>query len=118
MIKNKWMLLLTLAFVAAFSVAMLIPVEYLPIDTRNDKIHHGILFVIMTWLFYGCLRINLFLLAGLMLAIAGLSELSQLLSPYRSSNWLDLRADAVGICFAIAILGIMLWLKRRGSLTK
>lgn len=83
---------------------MLIPVEYLPVNTRNDKYHHGIMFFTLTLITYGCLRVSVVGVAWMIGLLAFASESSQFLTSYRSANWLDLRADFLGIGIALAIL--------------
>jgi VanZ family protein len=93
-----------LILISSFLIAMLIPVEYLPVNTSNDKYHHAIVFFSLTLLTYGCLRISIIGVVCLMSGLAIASESSQFLTTYRSANWLDLQADFLGIGIALAIL--------------
>jgi VanZ family protein len=104
LIRNKYLFYMLLLLISSFLIAMLIPVEYLPVNTRHDKYHHGIMFFVITLITYGCLRVSIFGVACLMSVLAIVSESSQFLISYRSANWLDLQADFLGIGIAISLL--------------
>jgi VanZ family protein len=42
-----------------------------------------------------------------MLAFGGLIEIVQSVIPGRSSEWLDLGADSVGICIGLVLMGLL-----------
>jgi VanZ family protein len=115
LIKNKPLLILTLCFALIFLVLLVIPTEYLHIDTRQDKSHHMLVFLALTLMAWFSLRIPLVALVVLLLSFAGISELSQYWIPYRSSNWLDMLANAQGIAAGLALIAIIILLKKLGA---
>lgn len=111
-ITNKYIrypigVLVALGLFLTFSVAMVIPVEYLPIDTRYDKIQHATVFFTLTYSITVCLRLNHWFIGLSLSLFAVASECVQNLLPYRSGSWEDLYADFIGIgvaCLTIEIL--------------
>lgn len=112
MIKNRFVFKFLLVLIAALSFATLAPPNYIPFDTTHDKPIHAAIFFIVTLLGYLCFRIHILVLASGVTVLAVLSELSQRLSPYRSSNWLDLKADMAGIAMALFLLLAFIVFKR------
>lgn len=90
-----------------FLAGLLIPVEYLPLDNRQDKQHHIVIFALLTLATRVCLPVRGWLAFVFVTVLAGLAELSQLLVEYRSTNWLDMQANLQGI--AIATTAILLF---------
>lgn len=85
-------------------------------DLGWDKLNHLTAFAALT--FTGCLgfpggrRVVFGVLPG-MLALGGLIEVIQYFVPGRSSDWLDLGADAIGIaCGAVLALSVMALARR------
>lgn len=118
MIRSRFSLLIALVSVLIFFIALLVPVEYIPLDTRYDKQQHAIFFCGITLLFYACLRIRLWVLVLAMMTVAIVSELSQMLAPKRSSNWQDLQADFIGIGAAAVLIVLCVFVMRFKSRRK
>lgn len=106
-IRNKAGLVIAGVSILLFFIALLLPVEYIPLDTSQDKYHHAFFFFGLTILLYLCTHLRFWILCIFMLILASSSELSQMLAPQRSSNWEDLKADFYGI--AAAFLSILLF---------
>ncbi|MBU2879942.1 MULTISPECIES: VanZ family protein [Alteromonadaceae] len=105
-IRHPIGVLIAVSIFLTFSIAMVIPVEYIPVDTRYDKIQHACVFLILTCSISACLRINHWFI-GIFLAILAIaSECIQDLIPYRSGSWEDLYADIIGISVACLIIEI------------
>lgn len=111
-IENKPLCILTLCLALTFLVLLVIPTEYLHIDSRQDKSHHMLVFFTLTLLAWFSLHMHLVALIALLLSFAGLSELSQYWIPYRSSNWLDMLANAKGIAAAVTLIAIIILIKK------
>ncbi len=103
-VRSKAGVIIALAALAIFFIALLLPVKYIPLDTTQDKYHHGLFFFGLTILLYLCLRIKVWVLFIVVSIFACGSELSQKLAPQRSSNLEDLTADFYGIGAAFACI--------------
>jgi VanZ family protein len=114
-IKNKLVLILTLGLALCFLVLLVIPTEYLHIDSRQDKSHHMLVFLTLTLLAWFSIRIHFLALISLLITFAGLSELSQYWIPYRSSNWLDMLANIKGIGAGLVVISIIILFKKFGA---
>ncbi|GAA0857644.1 VanZ family protein [Aliiglaciecola litoralis] len=101
---SKTASLILLLLLILFSVAMLVPVEYLPIDTSNDKIKHAIFFIVITLAVAFSLRTALWKVAGIVSLFAIVSEVAQHLIPYRSGNIDDLLADFSGVLVGCVLI--------------
>lgn len=112
LIKNRLALMLTLGLAITFLVLLVIPTEYLHIDSRQDKSHHLLVFLTLTLLAWYSLRVHLLALVSLLIFFAGLSELSQYWIPYRSSNWLDMLANVQGIGAGLVVISTIMLLKK------
>jgi len=108
-IRNPFTIIIALAILITFSVAMIVPVEYIPLDTRYDKIQHASVFFILTCAIATCLRVNHWLIGGGLVFFAIASEIVQDFLPYRSGSLEDLYADGIGI--GLACLLIELWVR-------
>ena len=101
------------------AIAIVILLSLLPgpalrhVPPGTDKLEHALAYLALT-LWYGQLcadRRALALRALGLLALGGAIELAQALTPYRTAEWGDLAADAVGVG-----LGFLLGLGRAGLL--
>ncbi|OZG75063.1 hypothetical protein BTA51_01300 [Hahella sp. CCB-MM4] len=95
---TRWAAWLVYALLAAGYVSAIVPVEYTPVATINDKLVHITAFIGL----YSLLRIthprrSVLVLAGYMLAYGLAVEIHQWFLPYRSFSIADLLADALGI---------------------
>lgn len=89
---------------SAFSLMMLIPVEYIPVDTYFDKLFHACLFTLITFTLFFFFHYRFLKTILVVVALAIFSELVQVLLPYRSGGMNDLWADLIGIMVASLIL--------------
>lgn len=105
-----WVFLLALL---VFFVAMLLPSNSIPLDHSNDKWHHSITFIVLTLLAHRCLRLAWVWQLLLLVLLALFSEAIQMLTPYRSSNWLDIAADFVGVAIGWGLAWLYSWFYRR-----
>lgn len=112
LVRNKTGLIIAGLSVLIFFIALLLPVEYIPLDTTQDKYHHGFFFFGLTILLYLCTHLRLWILCILMVILASISELSQMLAPQRSSNWQDLKADFYGIGAALLTIILIILIRR------
>ncbi len=103
-IKHKITIFSTVLILSAFSLMMLIPVEYIPVDTQFDKLFHACLFTLITFALFFFLRHCFLKTIMVAVAIAIFSELVQVILPYRSGSIDDLWADLIGIMIASFIL--------------
>ena len=96
-------------FLAVLTVLSLMPQAYLPHPAFSiwDKAQHAMGFAALTFL--GLLTFNSKSLqvAAAMLTYGGLIEVIQAVSGWRSGDWLDLLADAIGIALAWAAWSFM-----------
>lgn len=97
---------------AVFVVAMLVPIKYIPVDNQYDKLIHAGFFMLITLSFYLCLSQKLWKVAFAATVIAVLSELIQIVLPYRSGSMEDLWADFIGICVASAVILIFAFVRQ------
>lgn len=111
-VRNKAGLVIACLAVVLFFIALLLPVEYIPLDTTQDKYHHGFFFFGLTILLYLCTHLRLWTLCLFTVILASVSELSQMLAPQRSSNWQDLRADFYGIGAAVLTILLIMLIRR------
>ncbi|WJG08320.1 VanZ family protein [Aliiglaciecola sp. LCG003] len=88
-----------------FLLLMFVPVEYIPVDTRSDKLLHALLFVLITLVAKPVLKCPLWMLVIGLTLFAVLSEVAQHFIPYRSGSLDDFYADLTGITLACALLG-------------
>jgi VanZ family protein len=116
--RRQWQLLLFVLIGVVFYLAV-ISAPPKTFDLGWDKLHHMLAFTALT--FAGCLgfpgerRVLWAVMLG-MLALGGLIEIAQYFVPSRSSEWLDLGADAVGIvCGAACALLAQALARRAGS---
>ena len=78
-----------------------------------DWVAHGVLFALLAWVWCGPAaragRVRGVLLAATVaVAYGGAIEIAQMLLGYRSGEWMDLVADAVGVAVG-ALLATRLW---------
>ncbi len=103
--QRPWQLLLCV-LIAVVSYLAITPTPPLATDLGWDKLNHLAAFAALT--FTGCLgfpgarRVMWGVLPG-MLVLGGLIEVVQYFVPGRSSEWLDLVADALGIALGAAL---------------
>ena len=98
------------------------PLPQLP-EVPTDKVLHGFVFLGLELVLelalidYSARRRRLAAVSG-SVALGGLLELVQSALPYRSADWLDWLADAVGAAVG-ALLSVLAsrWLSRRASVT-
>lgn len=116
--RRQWQLLLFALIGVVFYLAVS-PAPPKSVDFGWDKLNHLAAFAALT--FAGCLgfpgerRVVWGVMLG-MLALGGLIEIAQYFVPSRSSEWLDLGADAVGIvCGAACALLAQALARRAGS---
>lgn len=102
------------AYAAALFVVAVLPLSG-PVVGGGDKLHHLVGFLVFA-LLLGWARPRLGWLAawGIATLYGGSIELVQLFLPWRSAEWLDLGADALGA--ALGLAGVEL-LRRRGRAT-
>lgn len=98
----------------------LIPMGPLPLPTTfvpQDKLMHACVFAGLTFLLSPLLsRAPRGAWAALgATAFGGLLELLQALVPYRSADWFDLLADAVGAAFAALVIGAISRVRSRAG---
>lgn len=109
--RASWMLMFWSCGVIILLLALIPTGPYLP-STSWDKSNHVLAFLVLTVL--GCRaypnRIAL-VLAGAIL-YGGLIEVLQSFTPYRSAEWVDLIADAIGVIIGRALLACR-WLRWR-----
>ncbi|MFA3789737.1 VanZ family protein [Aliiglaciecola sp. SL4] len=105
-IRHPWGVVLGLSIFFIFSIAAVIPVEYIPLDTRYDKIQHASIFLLLTCSIAASLRINHWIIGFVLSIFAVASECIQNVIPYRSGSWEDLYADFIGIVVACLLLEI------------
>ena len=114
-----WLWLGRVAIVAVILLSLLPLPKLVSAPPGGDKIEHAVTYlVLMLW--YGQLcadRRSLTLRALGLLALGAAIELGQALTSYRSAEWLDLAADAlgVGLGFLLALGRPGLWLARADS---
>ena len=118
LVRNKLGLVIACVCVLLFFIALLVPVKYIPLDTTQDKYHHGFFFFGLTILLHFCSRLRLWILCIFLLILASVSELSQMLAPQRSSNWQDLKADFYGIAAAFLTILFIILIRRTWRLKK
>ncbi|WP_368411654.1 VanZ family protein [Aliiglaciecola sp. 3_MG-2023] len=106
-IRHPWGLVFALIIFLIFSVAAVIPVEYIPLDTRYDKIQHASIFLLLTCSITASLRFNQWLIGCLLSIFAVASECIQNLLSYRSGSWEDLYADFIGIFVACLLIELV-----------
>lgn len=112
-LKNHRLLkLIAILILVVFIVAMFVPVKYIPVDTQYDKLQHAGFFILITLSFYICISQKLWKVALAATAIAMLSELIQIVLPYRSGSMDDLWADFIGIGLASTAILIFVLIKR------
>lgn len=110
MIRSRFAATMCVLLVLLFSVALLVPVQYLPFDTRYDKLQHALFFAVITVLLAMSVRLPMLKIGLLVSLFAVVSELTQNFIPYRSGNLDDLIADMIGVivsCLSIALLQVL-----------
>ncbi len=114
--QRPWQVLLCVLIVLVSYLAIT-PAPPQNVDLGWDKLNHLVAFAALT--FIGCLsfpgdqRVLWGVLPG-MLALGALIEVAQYFVPGRSSEWLDLGADAIGIACG-AGLALFLWALARNA---
>ncbi|MGE0326425.1 MAG: VanZ family protein [Polyangiaceae bacterium] len=113
--------LVTLGYALGILVLGVIPMGPLPLPTTfvpQDKLMHAAVFSGFTVLVFWATPRRLRRAIGaavIATAFGGLLELLQALVPYRSADWFDLLADAVGAAIAALLLGLVGRLRNRAS---
>ncbi len=94
---------------AVLTVLSLMPQAYLPPPAFSiwDKAQHAMGFAALTFLGLQTFSSKPLQVAAAMLIYGGLIEVVQALSGWRTGDWLDLLADAIGIAIAWAIWSLM-----------
>lgn len=106
MIKHRRLLTMFIVLTLLFFVALLVPYKYLPVDGHDDKLHHSIVFLTLTFLLFFSLRLRLIWTALIMTSLGAVSELSQSLVPNRSSSWSDLQANLIGVSISVLCIAL------------
>ena len=104
--------------------ATLMPVHWLFDDPDSgltlfehaDKLAHALTFLLLALWFAGLYR-SLWAIAAGLLAYGALIELCQLMTGYRSADWIDMAANTAGIIagLGIAMTGLGGWCQRAES---
>jgi VanZ family protein len=106
--------------VAVVAVLSLVPLpDFAAVPRGGDKIEHLLTyFVLMLWFAQlSADHATLARRAFALIALGGVIELLQALTPYRSAEWLDFGADALGVLcgFALGRGPAGRWLERSGG---
>ena len=103
--RSRWMLMFWTCGLAILVLALMPVVPEMP-TTGWDKSNHALAFAVLTVL--GCRaypkRIALVLVGAVL--YGGLIEVLQSFTGYRSAEWLDLFADAIGVILGRALLAL------------
>lgn len=102
--RRSWMLL-GLAIAAFITVVCLVPSRDLPDLRLSDKLEHILAYVALSFWFASVVVRRDYL--GLALALVAFGGLIELLQGWmglgRTADWLDLRADVIGIAIGMAL---------------
>lgn len=113
MIRNLPAMFLSIVIIGLFTIAMLVPVQYLPFDTSYDKVKHAAFFVFITLSISACINLSIWKIAIFVSLFAVLSEVAQHYLPYRSGSLDDLIADLLGVligCILAKVISVSYFL--------
>lgn len=95
---STWLIAITVMALA------LVPLPRIPGLGHGDKLVHGIVFLVIALLSaVGWPRVRFAVLAAALVAFGAAIEVLQGLTGWRSAEWLDLAADAIGVIMGLGL---------------
>ena len=96
--KKTYQILFVLALIGTLIVTLSVATELVRAGLINDKLAHGLIFFVLTFLCFHAMPGRYGLFALVILAFFGLViEIIQHFLPYRNFSWLDWVSDIAGI---------------------